>query len=259
MPGKSFLMGTAAILLAAGGLQAANRAVAPTKAAVTTIAGYIAAAVGNPERPEFDRARDADRKPAETLAFAGVKPGMHIVELAPGGGYYTRMLSLAVGPQGKIIGVSSRPLTAVNQWALGHPQVITMDDAKPGTIPTQSIERVDMVWTTQNYHDLKNAKVGDSDAAAAYNTAAFDVLQPGGIYLIGDHDAAKGAGATVTSTLHRIEMAQVIKEVEAAGFKLDGQSNILRNPADDHSARVFDGAVRGKTDQFLLRFVKPSK
>jgi predicted methyltransferase len=260
MRGRNLFVGAAAVLLVAAGLHAAKPAAKPAAVAKpAAIPAYIAAAVASPERPEFDRVRDADRKPAETMAFAGVKPGMHIVELAPGGGYYTRMLSLAVGPQGKIIGISSRALTAVNEWAQTHSQVITMDDAKPGTIPTQSIERVDMVWTTQNYHDFKNAKNGDSDAAAAYNAAAFDVLQPGGIYVIGDHDAAKGADATVTSTLHRIEMATVIKEVEAAGFRLDGQSDILRHPADDHSARVFDGNVRGKTDQFLLRFVKPSK
>lgn len=261
MRGSKVIFGSAAVLLAAAGLHAAKPAAKPAAAAAkpAAIPAYVAAAVANPERPDMDRARDADRKPAETLAFAGVKPGMHIVELAPGGGYFTRILGAAVGPQGKIIGISSRPLNAVNEWAQTHPQVVTMDDAKPGTIPVQSIERVDMVWTTQNYHDFKNAKIGDSDAAAAYNAAAFDVLQPGGIYVIGDHEAAKGAGATVTSTLHRIEAAQVIKEVEAAGFKLDAQSDILRHPADDHSARVFETGVRGKTDQFLLRFVKPAK
>jgi predicted methyltransferase len=247
------------MLLAAAGLPAAKPTVAPTKAAATTIAGYIAAAVSNPERPEFDRARDADRKPAETLAFAGVKPGMRIVELAPGGGYFTRILSAAVGSQGKVIAISSRPIQAVNEWAQTHPQVVTMDDAQPGTIPVQSIERVDMVWTTQNYHDFKNRDVGGRDAAVAYNAAAFEVLQPGGIYLIGDHDTAVGAGTTQTNTLHRIEMATVIKEVEAAGFKLDAKSDILRHPADNHSVRVVETGIRGKTDQFLLRFVKPGK
>lgn len=260
MRGKIVILGTAAILLTAAGLHAAKAAPKPTAAAKrAAISANIAAAVANPDRPDLDRMRDADRKPGETMAFAGVKPGMHIVELAPGGGYYTRMLSVAVGPQGKVIAVSTRALAAVNEWAQTHSQVVTMDTAAPGTIPTQSIERVDMVWTTQNYHDFKNAKVGASDAAAAYNAAAFDVLHPGGIYLIGDHEGAKGSDATQTSTLHRIEMATVIKEVEAAGFRLDAQSEVLRHPADDHTARVFDGAVRGKTDQFLLRFVKPKK
>lgn len=259
MRGRSLFLGAATVMLAAAGLHAAKPAAKPVAAKPAAIPAFIAAAVANPDRPDLDRARDVDRKPAETIAFAGVKPGMHIVELSPGGGYFTRILSVAVGPQGKVIGISSRPLQAVNEWAQTHPQVVTMDSAQPGTIPTQSIERVDMVWTTQNYHDFKNRDVGGRDAAAAYNAAAFDVLRPGGIYLIGDHDAAKGAGATQTNTLHRIEMATVIKEVEAAGFKLDGKSEILRHPADDHTGKVFDTGVRGKTDQFLLRFVKPAK
>jgi len=242
-------MGAAAITLAATGLYAAAPAVPQ----------YIAAAVANPERPDFDRQQDANRKPAEMLVFAGIKPGMKIVELAPGQGYYTRILSVAVGGQGKVTGISSRPLNAVNEWAQTHAQVVTMDDAKPGTIPVQSIERFDLVWTTRNYHDFKNAKSpdGTTDAAAGYNAAAFEVLKPGGAYLVSDHEAAKGAGATVTSTLHRIESALVIKEVEAAGFKLEAQGNFLRNPADSHTVPMRDGSVAGKTDQFVLLFRKP--
>ncbi|HEX8056247.1 MAG TPA: methyltransferase, partial [Novosphingobium sp.] len=118
-------------------------------------------------------------------------------------------------------------------------------------------EKVDLVWTTQNYHDFKNAKVGAGDAATATNAAAFAALKPGGVYLISDHQAAPGAGATVTSTLHRIEDAAVIKEVEAAGFKLEARSSLLKHEADDHTQRVFESGVRGKTDQFVLKFRKP--
>jgi len=247
MRGRHVLIGAAALALATVGLSAA-----------TPIPANIAAAVASTERPDFDKARDADRKPAEMLAFAGVKPGMKIVELAPGQGYYTRILSLAVGQLGKVTGISGRPLNAVNEWAQTHSQVVTMDDAKPGTIPVQSIEKFDLVWTTMNYHDFKNGKTADGgEAAAAYNAAAFEVLKPGGAYLVSDHDTAKGAGATVTSTLHRIEAATVIKEVEAAGFKLEAQSNILRHPTDDHTVRVVESGIRGKTDQFVLLFRKP--
>lgn len=247
MRGRSLFIGAAALALGGAGLNAAAPVMPP----------FIAAAIANPERPTFDRARDANRKPGEMLVFAGVKPGMKIVELQPGGGYFTRILSMAVGQLGKVAAISTRAIPAVNEWAQTHSQVVTMDDAKPGTIPTQSIERFDLVWTTMNYHDFKNIKIGDSDAAAGYNAAAFEVLKPGGAYLVSDHDAAKGAGATVTSTLHRIEAAQVIKEVEAAGFKLEAQGNILRNPADNHTAPVRDGSVQGKTDQFVLLFRKP--
>ena len=248
MRGTGYVVGAAALLIVTAGLNAAAPAVP----------AHIAAAVANKDRPDADRMRDADRKPGEVAAFAGVKPGMKIIELAPGGGYFTRILSVAVGTQGKVLGISSRALTAVNEWAQSHAQVVTIDDAKAGTIPVQSIDKYDLVWTTMNYHDFKNGKTAEGgEAAAAYNVAAFEALKPGGAYLVSDHDAAKGAGATVTSTLHRIEAAQVIKEVEAAGFKLEAQSNILRHPADNHTARVQEAGIRGKTDQFLLLFRKP--
>jgi predicted methyltransferase len=116
---------------------------------------------------------------------------------------------------------------------------------------------VDVVWTTLNYHDFKNSKVGESDAATLTNAAAFKALKPGGYYFIVDHQAAKGAGSSVTSTLHRIEDAAVISEVKAAGFVLDRESPILRHPADDHTLKVQESGIRGKTDQFVLRFRKP--
>jgi predicted methyltransferase len=223
-------------------------------AAGEAIPRFIAAAVASPDRPEADKARDADRKPAELLAFAGVRPGMKVVELAPGGGYFTRLLSLTVGDRGYVYTSTLRPSPAVTAWAQSHPNV-SLAKVAPGE--SLAPEPVDLVWTTQNYHDFKNQQRQGSDAAALTNRAAFAALKPGGVYLINDHQAATGAGATQTSTLHRIEDAQVIREVEAAGFKLDARSDILRHPADDHTQKVFDTGVRGKTDQFVLRFRKP--
>jgi predicted methyltransferase len=214
----------------------------------------LTAAVASAERPEADKARDADRKPAEMLAFAGVRPGWKVVELAPGGGYFTRLLSLAVGERGYVYGNSSRPAPAVTAWAQGHANV-SLQMVPGGQVVAP--EKVDLVWTTQNYHDFKNAKVGDSDAAAATNAAAFAALKPGGVYLVSDHQGAPGSGATQTNTLHRIEDAAVIREVEASGFKLEARSQILRHPADDYTQKVFETGVRGKTDQFVLKFRKP--
>jgi predicted methyltransferase len=214
----------------------------------------FAAAVASTDRPEADKARDADRKPAEMMAFAGIRPGMKVLELAPGGGYYTRLLSLAVGERGYVYTNSSRAVPAVEAWAQRHPNVsMRLIAAGQVTAP----EPVDLVWTTQNYHDFKNVRVGEGDAAAGINAAAFAALKPGGIYLINDHQGAPGTDATQTSTLHRIEDATVIREVEAAGFRLDARSDILRHRADDHTQKVFDTSVRGKTDQFVLRFRKP--
>ncbi len=205
------------------------------------------------ERPEADKARDADRKPAELMAFGGIKAGAVVAELAPGGGYYTRLLSLAVGPKGHVYTLSGKPSAVVQEWAKTHPNTTEQSGlavAKLAPVP------VDVVWTALNYHDFKNVKDGDSDMAIKLSKAAFATLKPGGIYLINDHESGLGTGASATSTLHRIEMAYVIKDVEALGFKLDGKSDMLRHADDDHSKHENDVA-RGKTDQMVLRFKKP--
>lgn len=210
--------------------------------------------IADPIRPAADVARDADRKPAEMLAFAGIRPGMTIAELAPGGGYFTRILSGAVGSSGHVYAITTRPSPAMQDLAQHRPN-LTVVSADPGKIPVPG--KVDVVWTTLNYHDFKNSKLPTGDAALSYDAEAYRVLKSGGVYLIADHEAAPGAGATQTSTLHRIEESVVRKEVEAAGFKLEGESKLLRNPADNHAAKVFDAGVRGKTDQFVLKFRKP--
>jgi len=241
------------------GIGAALIAAAPLASAKAPVASDYALAVSDPARPATDVERDQDRKPAEMLAFAGVKPGMKVAELAPGRGYFTRVLSNAVGKSGMIYAVSSRPLDWLAAWNEGHGNNVTLH-ASPPTGPLAP-EPADLVWTTQNYHDFKNRKPEDGslDAAAQYNAAAFAILKPGGIYLVSDHEGAAGSGMSETSTLHRIESAAVIKEVEAAGFKFAGSSDILRHPADDHTQKVFETGVRGKTDQFVLKFVKPKK
>ena len=226
----------------------------PATMASSTSPRSFAAAVADTSRPEADRTRDADRKPAELMAFAGVRRGAKIVELAPGGGYFTRLLSLAVGSRGRVIAWSTRPAEAVATWATSHANTtLTM-----GSLDTPlASEPVDLVWTTLNYHDFKNNVTDGRDAASRLNAAAFAALKPGGSYLVVDHEAAPGAAATVTNTLHRIESATVIQEVEAAGFQLAERSDLLRHAADDHTQRVVEAGIRGHTDQFVLRFVKP--
>jgi predicted methyltransferase len=243
MDRRNLIAGAAALLVLATPLAAAPR----TPPA-------IAAAVASPERPAPDRERDADRKPAEVLAFAGVRPGWKIAEISPGGGYFTRLLSLMVGERGYVYASSGRPAPAVTAWAQAHANV-SLAKVEPGA--ALAPEPVDLVWTTQNYHDFKNAKVGDSDMATLTNRAAFASLRPGGVYVVGDHQGAPGTGTSQTSTLHRIEDAAVIREVEAAGFRLEARGTMLRHPADDHTQKVFETGIRGKTDQFILRFRKP--
>jgi predicted methyltransferase len=220
---------------------------------------YIAAAIANTGRPSEDTARDADRKPGPTLAFAGVKPGMSVLELAPGKGYFTRLLSATVGPTGKVFSVTSEPKPGAPPPAV---QAIAADPhfsnvtpiVKKVADPLVLPEKVDLVWTSQNYHDFHNFP--DIDIATI-NKRVFDVLKPGGTYFVLDHSAQAGSGARDTNTLHRIDEDAVKQEVEAAGFKFVGESNILRNKADPRTAKVFDPSIQGHTDQFILKFRKP--
>jgi predicted methyltransferase len=218
----------------------------------------IKAAVADSSRPATDTARDGARKPAEIVGFVGVKPGDKVAELLPGGGYFTRILAKTVGAKGHVYALvpsafANRPggLDAINALAAqyGNVTVVTGDLAS-FKVP----EPVDVVWTSENYHDFHN---GPTPNIAGLNGAAFAALKPGGVYYVEDHAAAAGAGITTTSTLHRIDPAAAISEVEAAGFKLDGQSNALANPDDPHTAGVRDPSIQGKTDKFALRFRKP--
>ena len=226
--------------------------------AAPSIPAYISAAVADSERPAEDKQRDADRKPAETLTFAGVKPGDTVIELAPGKGYYTRLLSAVVGPKGKVYAVGSPPKPDAPPPPV---QAIAADPHYSNvTVSLQRIgelklpEGVGLVWTSQNYHDLHN--IHDADVANV-NSAFFAALKSGGTYFVLDHAAEAGSGSRDTNTLHRIDEETVKHEVTAAGFRLVGESDILRNKSDPHTAKVFDPEIRGHTDQFMLKFKKP--
>jgi len=221
----------------------------------------IAAAIADTTRPAADRDRDADRKPAEMLAFAGVKPGMVVVEMLPGGGYFTRLFSDVVGPTGKVIAYVPDEMLAKYPKSINGATAVAAEpnhnnvqvEHNPLLAPGPD-NVADVVWTSQNYHDLHNIPGAD---LVALNKLIYRSLRPGGVYVVLDHSAVAGSGATATDTLHRIDEAVVRKEVEAAGFKFDGESKILANPADPRTAAVFDPSIRGHTDQFILRFRKP--
>ena len=217
----------------------------------------ILAAVADSARPAEDVARDAARKPAEMVAFAGIRPGQRIVELIPGGGYYTRILARAVGPRGHVYavvtpGFQQRPgaMDRLRASLAAYPNVeIVVSDLTALTVT----QPVDLVWTSENYHDLHN---GPTANVAGVNRAVFGVLRRGGIYYVEDH-AAPGTGTSATSTLHRIDPQAVRDEVRAAGFVPAGESTALANPADPHSARANDPSIAGHTDKFAMRFRRP--
>ncbi len=219
----------------------------------------VTAAVDDSARPQGDKDRDAVRKPGETIMFAGVKPGSKVVELFPNAGYYTRILSGVVGPKGHVYAISppkrgDRDLGAATQALAADPHYgnVTAISAAFGDIKVP--EPADVVWTTLNYHDLHNNPTLD---IAAFNKAMFDLLKPGGTYLVVDHAAEAGSGARDTQKLHRIDAAAVKSEVTAAGFKFDKEGDFLKNPDDPHTAPIFDTSIRGKTDQFAMKFTRP--
>jgi len=241
----------AALMLSVAGARAAGH-----------VPEYITKAVDDPARPDADKMVDADRKPAETLAFSHVKPGDSVAELMPGRGYFTRLLSAVVGPSGHVYAIvpPSRPGARMDMGAAA--KAIAADPHYSNvtvltTLGASSFELpgpVDLVWTTDNYHDFHNGPNAD---IAAFDKRVFDALKPGGIFLVVDHAGAAGTGTTQTSTLHRIDPAAARKEIEAAGFKLVAHSNALRNTHDPHTARIFDPLIRGHTDKFMYRFEKP--
>ncbi len=219
---------------------------------------YISKAVADPTRPADDRAADAIRAPGETLAFAGIKPGMVVGELYPCGGYFSRMIADAVGPTGKVYGIDTsrwKGCDTATQKVIdeGHKNFsFTVNPFGEFALP----EKVDLFWITQNYHDLHIKEYGNVDMAA-FNRKVFDALKPGGTYFVLDHQAAGTLDDAAIAKVHRIAKAQLIAEIEAAGFKLVGEGTFLNRPSDDHSKSIFDPAIRGHTDQYALRFVKP--
>ena len=225
-----------------------------------TAASY-SAALADPARPAADTARDATRFPGELLAFAGIKPGQQVGDFVMGGGYLTRILAAAVGPNGHVYGFQPNEFIAFRK-EYGAEQK-TVDDAYanvdgvggPFAAPAFPMN-LDVIITVQNFHDLY-LKPFPAGTGAKASKALFAALKPGGVLVVVDHSAAAGSGTAPADTLHRIDRQAVIGELTGAGFKLEASSDLYARPADPRTANVFDPAIRGKTDQFTLRFRKP--
>jgi len=246
---RGIVLALAALTLSSSGLASA------------AVPSPLTAALADASRPATDVARDTARHPAEMLSFAGVKPGDRVADFMMGSGYFTRILAAAVGPKGQVYGYQSAEFIKFRA-AYGTEQAAVVANYKnvtPLAAPLSAAglpEGLDLVLTVQNYHDL-HLKPFPADTADSVNRQVFKALKPGGIYLVVDHAAAAGAPLSVADSLHRIDVAIVKQEVQAAGFKLVGEDKSLALAADDHSLNVFQPAIRGKTDQFILKFQKP--
>ena len=219
----------------------------------------ITAAVADSARPAADRERDALRKPAACLEFAGLHRGMTVAELFPGEGYFTRIMSQVVGSHGRVYAIGPPPKKAgtppkvqaiADDPHYHHNISVLLEPLTNLTVP----KPVDLVWTSQNYHDLHNVPGLD---VAGFDRQVYKALKPGGIFLVLDHVAPAGSGFGDTSTLHRIDPEAAKKEIMSAGFEFVGESDALRNPNDPHTNKVFDPSIRGHTDQFIYKFRKP--
>ncbi|MGY3038456.1 putative methyltransferase [Rhodanobacter sp. TND4EL1] len=221
-------------------------------------------ALNDPAR-SLDKVDDTRRKIAQVMAFAKVMPGQKVLELVPGSGYWTRVFSAIVGPQGHVYTVWPNEMGKFDTESLANwkklaatPHYANVSVLEQPAAQLQAPAPVDLVFTAQNYHDFHDPFMGPMNIAT-FNKQVFDALKPGGLFVVIDHVAPAGSGLADTNTLHRIDPASVKKEVEAAGFVFDGESKALRNPADTHELKVFDKSIRGHTDQFIFRFRKPAK
>jgi len=232
--------------------------------ALAAVPRFVSAAVADPARPAQQVSLDPWRKPAEVLAFSGVKPGNRVADFMPGNAYFTRLLSDIVGPSGRVYAfvpdeqvAHCAPGEIAGTRALAAERHYANVQLLYGAAQRFAVaEPLDLVWIAQDYHDLHDKFMGPTDVAR-FNAAVFRALKPGGTFLVIDHAAEAGSGLRDTETLHRIDRDSIVREVTAAGFALQAESDVLRNRADTHRLAVFNAAIRHRTDQVVLRFRKP--
>lgn len=222
-------------------------------------------AVASPERPDADRERDAARKPAQVLEFFGIRPGMTVLDMFSGGGYYTELLSYVVGSAGRVVAHTNSAYAAfvgdeaVNRYAGNRLRNVEVLLAENNELRLRA-EVFDAVMLILSYHDIYYV---DEDNGwpridgPKMLAELLKALKPGGVLAVVDHYAADGSPRETGGTLHRIDPQIVINELEAAGFVLVNQADFLRNADDDHSKTVFNPEIRGRTDRFVLKFRKP--
>jgi predicted methyltransferase len=228
----------------------------------STASTALTAQLAGGSRPQADKERDAGRKPGEVVTFLGVVPGMTVLDLIAAGGYYTEVMSVAVGESGKVYaqnpdfvlqireGANDKAMT--ERLAGGRlPNVVRLDQelGEVGLAPGS----VDLAITALNFHDIYNGR--GSEAALGFLTRVYQLLRPGGVLGLIDHQGIAGQD---NEQLHRIEESKVLEVVRQSGFEIEATSDVLRNPADDHASKVFDPAIRGRTDRFVLKLRKPS-
>jgi predicted methyltransferase len=220
----------------------------------------LAALLADASRSDEDKARDAGRKPVEVLAFLGIEPGMDVIDLMAASGWYSEVLSLAVGPEGSVTAQNPPWMLAFRDGAYGTELSARIDGRLANVTRLDSTweqlaqmdDRFDAALSALNLHDAYYLE--SPEAAAQFAAAVYAVLKPGGVFGVIDH---VGNAESDNKPLHRIDKARAIEIMTGAGFVLEDESDMLANPDDDHTQSVFSEGIRGKTDRFLLKFRKP--
>jgi predicted methyltransferase len=227
----------------------------------------IEAAVSDQRRNDADRERDETSKPIEVLEFFGIKPGMRVLDLLSGGGYYSEILAYAVGPEGSVVAHTNdiyEKYHAVEIAARYRDNRLPNADrliSNPPELKLES-EAFDVILMILTYHDIyyvseSNPTHPEIDRARFF-AQIHRALKPGGALAIVDHSARAGTGKRAAQDLHRIDESFARKDIESAGFVFESESDVLRNAGDDKAMLVFDDRIRRKTDRFVYRFIKVS-
>jgi predicted methyltransferase len=214
-------------------------------------------ALASPDRSKENKDRDAVRKPIETIQFLGIKTGQTVMDMVAAGGWFTEVLSAAVGPSGKVYTQNPDFFTGQPGFADREAALVKrLGNVTPvhGNPPADLNGKVDAAITALNLHDLYNGQNGEA-TAAAFVKSAYDALKPGGVFGVIDHVGVAGQN---NAQFHRMQVQQARDVLTKAGFKVEAESDILKNPADDHTKGVRDPSVSRHTDQFLIRARKPN-
>ena len=218
-----------------------------------TLSELYKRATTSPIRTNEDKRADASRKPIEFLQFAQVRPGMRVLDIATGGGYTTQLLALVVGITGTVWAQGNQKGPALNKRLVDHPQsnivpvISSFEDPVPNDAP-----KLDLITNIMNYHNSTYLSVA---RRASLNQRLFKAMKSGGYLIVIDHSTKTGTDITTAKSLHRIDQAIVLDEIQKVGFRLEQESNFLRNPSDPRTQAYFDMEI--PTDKFAFRFVKP--
>jgi predicted methyltransferase len=204
-------------------------------------------------RPDADKVRDAARKPKESVQELGLQEGMTVVDVAAGGGWFTRVLSAAVGPKGKVIAQFGQGGLRTNNGQAQRDMAKELGNVEPFFDATSAIpaNSADAAVTAMNLHDAYNR---GEEAGLAFVKDIYNVLKPGGVAAIIDHVGTEGAD---NKTLHRMTPASAKALIEKAGFQIVKESKVLANPKDDHTKGSHDESLGRATDQFFFVVRKP--